>query len=235
MSKVKKLGIIGGMSWESTQLYYQHLNRGVRQRLGGLHSAELLLYSFDFARIEALQASGDWAQATQEMIRAGMSLKNGGADMIMIATNTMHKMADEVEQATNLPLLHIADATAGAVNERACKSPLLLATNFTMTQDFYKGRLSKSHNIEVIVPTKAERQVIHDVIYHELCQGDIKEASKQAYLRIIQAHIDSGQIDSVIMGCTEIGLLIGQSDMDVPCFDTTAIHCEYAIKALVKD
>ena len=227
-----KLGIIGGMSWESTHLYYQYLNQLIKDRLGGLHSAELLLYSFDFARIAALQAAGDWDKATNEMVNAGQALKQAGADKLMIATNTMHKMADDVQQATNIPLIHIADATADAIRRTNCQNPLLLATNFTMTQDFYKGRLADKHGITVTVPDEGDRTIIHDIIYHELCQGMINQPSKQSYLDIIARYQASHAIDGVIFGCTEIGLLISQDDISLPCFDTSKIHCEYAISQL---
>ena len=231
--QMKKLGIIGGMSWESTATYYNSLNQGVRARLGGLHSANLLLHSFDFAEIEALQTSGRWDEATQEMIKAGLSLKAGGAEALMIATNTMHKMADEVEAAVQLPLFHIADATAKAIHAEKTAKPLLLATNFTMTQDFYKGRLRDQHNIQVLIPDEEDRALIHNVIYHELCQGVITTKSKDSYLKIIDKMIAESQIDSVIFGCTEIGLLLSQNDMDIVAFDTTKIHCEYALDRLI--
>ena len=232
---MKKLGIIGGMSWESTQTYYKALNEGMRARLGGLHSAELLLYSFDFARIEALQAAGDWQAATDEMLKAARSLQAGGADMLLIATNTMHKMAEAVKAETKLPLLHIADATAHAVHKSNASTPLLLATNFTMTQDFYKGYLARNHGIQVITPAPAHRGTIHKIIYDELCRGEVTASSKQAYLDIIAHYQSSGEADSVIFGCTEIGLLLAQSDVDLPVFDTTQIHCEYALDALLSD
>ena len=230
---MKKLGIIGGMSWESTQTYYRLLNEGVRARLGGLHSCELLLYSFDFARIEALQSQGAWDHATTEMVQAARSLKAAGADYLLIATNTMHKMAQAVEDATSLPVLHIADATAQAIKDKGVTSPLLLATNFTMTQDFYKGHLQSHHNITALVPDEAHREVIHTIIYHELCQGIITAESRASYREIIRHYAGKEQIDSVIFGCTEIGLLLSQNDIDLPIFDTTKIHCDYALDALL--
>ena len=230
---MKKLGIIGGMSWESTATYYDILNQGVRARKGGLHSANLLLYSFDFAEIEALQSSGKWDEATDEMIKAGLSLKAGGAEALMIATNTMHKMADEVEAAVELPLFHIADATAKAIQTEKVNKPLLLATNFTMTQDFYKGRLRDKHDIHVLTPDDEDRTLIHNVIYQELCQGVIASNSKDNYLKIIDKMREKFQIDSVIFGCTEIGLLLSQDDMDIATFDTTKIHCDYALDKLI--
>ena len=231
--QMKKLGIIGGMSWESTATYYNILNQGVRARLGGLHSANLLLHSFDFAEIETLQANGKWDEATEEMIKAGLSLRAGGAEALLIATNTMHKMADEVEAAVQLPLFHIADATANAIHATQSSKPLLLATNFTMTQDFYKGRLRDRHNIHVLTPDEDDRTLIHDVIYHELCQGVIATKSRDNYLKIINKMIKTCQIDSVIFGCTEIGLLLSQDDVDIVAFDTTKIHCDYALDKLI--
>ena len=230
---MKKLGIIGGMSWESTDIYYQYLNQGVRARLGGLHSANLLLYSFDFAAIESLQSAGKWNEATKAMVNAALDLKQAGAEALIIATNTMHKMADDVEKAAGLPLFHIADATADAIQKQSVSKPLLLATNFTMSQDFYKGRLRDKHNIIALTPQADDKTIIHDIIYTELCQGVISTASKDNYLKIINKMKDEKQIDSVIFGCTEIGLLLSQDDLDIPAFDTTKIHCDYALDKLL--
>ena len=231
---MKKLGIIGGMSWQSTAIYYQHLNQLVAADKGGLHSCELLLYSFDFARIAALQASGQWEEATDAMVSAARSLQAGGADAIIIATNTMHKMADAVEEATRLPLFHIADATAAALKGAQCHNPLLLATKFTMEQDFYKGRLIDKHQLQVVTPDEAGRTLIHDVIYHELCQGVVRDESRERYIKEINRCAQSHPIDSVILGCTEIGLLLTSSDHELPLFDTTEIHCRYALAELAK-
>jgi len=230
---MKKLGIIGGMSWESTIIYYQYLNQGVRARLGGLHSADLLLYSFDFAAIESLQSAGKWEEATTAMVNAALDLKHAGAEALIIATNTMHKMADDVEAAAGLPLFHIADATADAIQKQSVSKPLLLATNFTMSQDFYKGRLRDKHNIITLTPEADDKTIIHDIIYNELCQGVISSASKDNYLKIINKMRDEKQIDSVIFGCTEIGLLLSPDDLDIPAFDTTKIHCDYALDRLL--
>ena len=230
---MKKLGIIGGMSWESTIFYYQYLNQGVRARLGGLHSADLLLYSFDFAAIESLQSAGKWEEATTAMVNAALDLKHAGAEALIIATNTMHKMADEVEAVAGLPLFHIADATADAIQKQSVSKPLLLATNFTMSQDFYKGRLRDKHNIITLTPEADDKTIIHDIIYNELCQGVISSASKDNYLKIINKMRDEKQIDSVIFGCTEIGLLLSPDDLDIPAFDTTKIHCDYALDRLL--
>ena len=222
------IGLIGGMSWESTVVYYQLLNRLARQRLGGLHSAKLLLWSFDFAEIEAHQAAGDWEAATNCMLDAARNLEKGGAECIVICTNTMHKMAAEVQDAVDIPLIHIADATATAIKATAAKTPLLLGTRFTMEQDFYKGHLQDKHGINVLVPNDEERTSIHDIIYQELCQGEIRPVSKQRYLEIVSNAIYAGA-DGVIFGCTEVGLLIAQDDLDVPAFDTTVLHANAAM------
>jgi aspartate racemase len=225
---MKMIGLIGGMSWESTVVYYQLLNRLARERLGGLHSARLLLWSFDFAEIEAHQAAGDWDAATNCMLDAARSLEKGGAECIVICTNTMHKMAGEVQGAVKIPLIHIADATATAIKAAGVQRPLLLGTRFTMEQDFYKGHLKNQHGISVLIPDDAERTSVHDIIYQELCQGEIKPASKQRYLDIVSNAADAGA-DGVIFGCTEVGLLIAAADLDLPAFDTTELH---AIAAL---
>jgi len=228
-----KLGILGGMSWQSTQLYYHYLNEGMAVRQGGLHSLELLLYSFDFERIASLQAQGDWQTAAETLVTAAQSLKQAGAERLLIATNTMHKMADEIEQETGLEIFHIADATADAIQKQSVSKPLLLATNFTMSQDFYKGRLRDKHNIITLTPEADDKTIIHDIIYNELCQGVISSASKDNYLKIINKMRDEKQIDSVIFGCTEIGLLLSPDDLDIPAFDTTKIHCDYALDRLL--
>ncbi len=225
---MKTIGLIGGMSWESTVVYYQLLNRMARERLGGLHSAKLLLWSFDFAEIENLQATGDWSNATEAMVKAARNVEQGGAHCIVICTNTMHKMADNVQAAVDIPLIHIADATAIEIKAGNVAHPLLLATRYTMEQDFYKGRLNKKHNIDVSVPNDADRTAVHDIIYDELCQGVVSPDSRKRYLEIVKTAVDQGA-DSVIFGCTEVGLLIGQSDLDVPAFDTTELHAKAAL------
>lgn len=225
---MKTLGLIGGMSWESTAIYYRHLNELARQRLGGLHSARLLLWSFDFAEIEALQAAEDWAAATDRMVEAARRLARAGAEAIVICTNTMHRMATEVEAAVEIPLIHIADATAVAIEASLARRPLLLATGYTMTQDFYKGRLRDRHGIDVTVPDEAGRALVHRVIYEELCQGVVRPESKAAYLDLIEAQRRDG-VDGVILGCTEVCMLIGPDDLDLPVFDTTRIHAGRAI------
>lgn len=225
---MKTIGLIGGMSWESTVVYYQLLNRLARQRLGGLHSAEILLWSFDFADIESMQAKGNWEAATNAMVDAARALERGGAQCIVICTNTMHKMADAVQNAVNIPLIHIADATARAVQQTSVKTPLLLATRYTMEQDFYKGHLLRQHGIEVTIPDEAGRTVVHDIIYDELCQGIVSQPSKNTYLQVVQKSVLQGA-DGIIFGCTEVGLLISETDFDVPVFDTTAIHATAAL------
>ena len=225
---MRTIGLIGGMSWESTATYYQLLNRQARVRLGGLHSAKLLLWSFDFAEIETLQASGDWDAATANMIEAARNLQRGGADCVLICTNTMHRMADEVQAAIDIPLLHIADATAAAIKAAESISPLLLGTRFTMEQAFYKGYLEKEHGIVVRIPDEAQRATVHDVIYDELCQGIVSPASKKRYLDIVGDAVGAGA-DGVIFGCTEVGLLIAPEDLSVPAFVTTELHAAAAL------
>jgi aspartate racemase len=215
------------MSWESTTSYYTLINQLVRKRLGGLHSASLLLYSFDFARIERLQTDGDWPAATREMVATAQKLEQAGAECLLICTNTMHLMADEVQQSVTIPLLHIADITAAAIRSRGLSAPLLLATRYTMEQDFYRQRLADAQVIARI-PDAAERTLVHDIIYQELCQGIVREPSKRDYLRVVANALQAGA-DSVILGCTEIGLLIGAADFSVPVFDTTALHAAAAV------
>ena len=224
---MKTIGLIGGMSWESTATYYRTLNELARQRQGGLHSAEILLWSFDFAEIEALQAAGDWHGATERMVGAAKRLERGGADCMLICTNTMHMMYDTVQASVSVPVLHIADAAAAAIKAAACRRPLLLATAYTMEQDFYTGRLSDKHGLDVMVPNAPDRADVHRIIYEELCQGEIKPASKVRYLEIADAAFARGA-DSVVFGCTEVGLLLAARDFTVPTFDTTLLHAAAA-------
>ena len=226
---MRKIGLIGGMSWESTVVYYQLLNRLARDKLGGLHSANLLLWSFDFADIEKYQSSGDWEGVTELMIAAARSLEQGGADCIVICTNTMHKMAAEVQASVDIPLVHIADATAPAIKAAKSSAPLLLATRYTMEQDFYKGYLQQHHNIEVVIPTSAERTTVHDIIYKELCLGIVRPESKARYLSVIEKSMSKAGADAVIFGCTEVGLLLSDDDITQPTFDTTALHAQAAM------
>ena len=229
---MKTLGLIGGMSWESTAIYYRLINEGVARQLGGLHSAKLIIWSFDFAEIAALQSAGNWDRATQRMIDAGIGLKKAGADAILICTNTMHKMADEIEAATGLQVLHIADATADAIKSQGVKNPGLLATRFTMEQDFYKGRLAEKHGLMTVVPNLEERGEIHAIIYDQLCRGIVQDSSRNTFKHIISRLIEEGA-DGMILGCTEIPMLISQSDCAVPIFDTTALHAAAAVSFLV--
>jgi aspartate racemase len=226
---MKTLGLIGGMSWESTAIYYRLLNEIVRERLGGLHSAKLLLWSFDFAEIAERQHAGDWDGAGALLVNAARRLQAGGADGLVICTNTMHKLADSVQAAISIPLIHIADATGLAVVKAGARRPALLATRFTMEQDFYKGRLADKYGLEPVVPNQAGRDMVHKVIYDELCQGIVRAESKSAYLDEVGRMRRADQVDGVIMGCTEITMLIGERDFDVPVFDTTRIHAEAAV------
>ena len=224
---IKLIGLIGGMSWESTQTYYRLINEGVKAELGGLHSAKLVLYSVDFAEIESLQHQGNWPATADILIHAAQALERAGADFIVICTNTMHKVAEQIEQAIRIPLLHIADATAAVLKQDAIKRIGLLGTRFTMEQTFYRERL-EHHGIQVIIPDKQQRERIHSVIYNELCLGQINARSKHDYLEIVTSLKDQGA-ESVILGCTEIGLLIQRSDTDVTIYDTTEIHAQEAV------
>lgn len=224
---MQTIGLIGGMSWESTAEYYRIINERVKERLGGLHSARIVLYSVDFAEIETLQERGNWEQATTLMVEAGQRVKAGGADFIVICTNTMHRMADEIEQQVGLPVLHVADATARAVIGAGISSVGLLGTRYTMEQDFYRGRLATDHGLQVLVPDEDDRAFVHEVIYDELCLGITREGSRNRYLDIIK-HLELEGAEAVILGCTEIGLLIGPGDADALLFDTTRIHAEAA-------
>lgn len=226
---MKTIGILGGMSWESTATYYQLLNQMVRDRLGGLHSAEILLRSFDFAPIAGLQSEGNWEAAAEVMTEAATALEKAGAGCLLIGTNTMHICADAVQAALSIPLLHIADVTAQAIRARGSKSPLLLATRFTMEKDFYRGRLCDNHGIEALVPDPAEREDVHRIIYDELCQGVIRPESKARYLEIVTAAKARGA-DGVIFGCTEVGLLISPDDLDIPAFNSTELHAKAAVE-----
>ena len=232
-SKNKTLGIIGGMSWESTQSYYRLINQGIKAELGNLHSADLLIHSVDFAPIGALQAQGAWDELGAMMVNSGKRLKAGGADGILIATNTMHKVAEQVKAATNLPLIHIADATAEVIKQQGLTKIALLGTQFTMTEDFYKQRLIDA-GLQVLIPDTNARAEIHRIIYDELCQGQLLDSSRQYYQQVIEDLAGQGA-EGVILGCTEIGLLIKQVDSPIPVFDTTAIHAAAAVQFLLAD
>ena len=222
------IGLIGGMSWESSLEYYRLINEGVKARLGGLHSADCLMYSFDFHEIEALQAVEDWAAATARMIEAAQRLERGGAACIVICTNTMHKMADDVAAAVPLPLIHIADPTAAAIKAQGIETIALLGTKYTMEQDFYRGRLVDAHGLNVLIPATEARQAVNRIIYEELVVGQIKDDSRETYVQIINDLAAQGA-QGVILGCTEIGLLIKPEDSPIPTFDTTALHAAAAV------
>lgn len=226
---MKTIGLIGGMSWESSLEYYRIVNETVKEKLGGLHSCKCLMYSVDFGVIEALQHQNKWDELTKLMIEAAQNLKHGGADFIVICTNTMHKMAPEIETATGLNVLHIADVTGAAISKDQIQKVGLLGTRFTMEGDFYKKRLKDNYDIEVIIPEDADRQIIHDIIYNELCLGIIKDDSRQKYIDIINKLCANGA-EGIILGCTEIPLLIKQSDVLIPVYDTTKIHAESAVE-----
>ena len=225
---MKTIGLLGGMSWESTQTYYRLINEGVKNRLGGLHSAKLVLFSVDFAEIEALQHKGDWPATADILSDAALSLQRAGADFLVIGTNTMHKVAPEIEQAIGIPLLHIADATAQVLKKDGVTRVGLLGTRFTMEQAFYRERLEAA-GIDVLTPDESQRDEVHRVIYEELCQGEIKPDSRHTYLDIVSSLSGRGA-QAVILGCTEIGLLISQADTEVPLYDTTEIHAARAVE-----
>ncbi|MDV5140402.1 aspartate racemase [Chimaeribacter arupi] len=226
---MKTLGLIGGMSWESTVPYYRMINEQVKQQLGGLHSAQLVLYSVDFDRIEQLQRQGAWQEAGQLLGEAAAALRRAGAEVVVLCTNTMHKVADDIERIGGLPLLHIADATAQAVQQQGIRRVALLGTRFTMEQDFYTGRLTQQAGLEVIVPDEADRDTVHRIIYDELCLGILRDESRDAYRRIMQ-RLESRGAGGIILGCTEIALLVGAQDAQVPVFDTTALHAAAAAR-----
>lgn len=231
---MKTIGLLGGMSWQSSLDYYRAINEGVQHQLGGLHSGKVVLYSLDFAAIAKLQHKGDWQGTADILIKAALDIQAAGADFLLICTNTMHKLAPEIEAALNIPLLHIADTTAEILVDKGIKTVGLLGTGFTMEQDFYKGRLTDQYGLQVIVPAKQDRDFIHKVIYQELCLGKIKADSKSEYLRIIDSlHAQGAQ--AVILGCTEIGMLIKQADTNIELFDTTAIHAQQAVKYAIMD
>ena len=226
---MKTIGLLGGMSWESTETYYRLINEGVKQRLGGLHSAKMCLYSVDFEEIEQLQHTGDWPATARILRDAATRIEAGGADFLLICTNTMHKVVPEIEAAISIPILHIADAAAAAIKAQGFDTVGLLGTNFTMEQDFYKGRLLQKHGIKVIIPELDDRQFIHTVIYQELCLGKIEAASREGYVRIIETLSAQGT-QAVMLACTEIPLLVQQTHTNVPLLDTTAIHAAQAVE-----
>jgi aspartate racemase len=230
----KVIGLIGGLSWESSAEYYRLINEAVRTRLGGLHSARLLMWSFDFAEIEALQATGRWDEATARMVDAALRLKRGGADFVLIGSNTMHRMAAEVQAAIGIPLVHIADPTADRIRAAGVTRVGLLGTAFTMEQDFYKERLVSGHGLEVLVPDDADRAQVHRIIYEELVQGRVETASRAIYRDVIARLVERGA-EAIILGCTEIMLLVRSEDSAVPLYDTTTIHAEAAVERALAD
>jgi aspartate racemase len=226
---MKTIGLLGGMSWESTLAYYKVINEGVKNALGGLHSAKIAMYSVDFEPIEQLQHAGDWDGTAKILSEAAENIQAAGADFLLICTNTMHKVAPEIEAAVQIPLLHIADATAEIMVEEGIQTVGLLGTAFTMEQDFYKGRLMNKYGLQVLVPNKSDRELVHKVIYEELCLGKTEGASKAEYLRIINA-LEAQGAEAVILGCTEIGMLVKQANTNVRLLDTTAIHAAKAVE-----
>ncbi|MHC3016162.1 aspartate/glutamate racemase family protein [Klebsiella pneumoniae] len=231
---MKTIGLIGGMSWESTVPYYRQINETIKARLGGLHSARLVLYSVDFHDIEALQRAGDWQGAGEILAQAARSLEAAGAGFLVLCTNTMHKLAPTIEASVSIPLLHIADATAGEVLQAGHSVVGLLGTRFTMEQAFYRDRLTEKHGLQVVVPDAEDRAIIHRVIYDELCLGMVRAESRQAYRRIMN-DLARQDAQAVILGCTEITLLVGAEDCAVPLFDTTAIHARAAAERALED
>ncbi|MFL5027337.1 MAG: aspartate/glutamate racemase family protein [Microvirga sp.] len=227
------IGLIGGMSWESSAEYYRTINREMNRRLGGVHSAQCLMYSLDFEEIKRLQHEGDWDRLATEMKAAAVRLERGGADFIVLCTNTMHRLADAISASVSIPLLHIADPTAGRIKAAGLERIGLLGTAFTMEQDFYKGRLHEHHGLEVIVPDEDDRRIVHEIIYKELVLGQIRPESRQAYRAIIACLIERGA-QAVILGCTEIMLLVSDEDSAVPLFDTTTIHALAAVDWALK-
>ena len=233
MSGQRVIGMLGGMSWESSAEYYRLVNELVRERRGGLHSARCVLASLDFAEVERLQVAGEWAQAGELLAEAARGLEAAGADLLLICTNTMHKVADQVQAAVGIPLLHLADATAAAVRSAGVETVGLLGTAFTMEQDFYRDRLA-GHGLRVLVPEADDRAEVHRVIYEELCLGVVREESREAYRQVIGRLVEAGA-QGVVLGCTEIELLVGQDDSPVPVFPTTRLHVEAAVTAALAD
>ena len=229
---MKTVGLIGGMSWESTSEYYKKINEGIKEQLGGFHSGKILMYSFDFDEIEALQHKNQWDELTEMLVDAGTRLKKAGADFLAICTNTMHKVADEVAEKTGLKVLHIADVTAEAIIQKNKNIVGLLGTDFTMSEDFYKKRLNDKYNIEVMIPEKMERERVHRVIYDELCCGIVKSQSKAEFITIIN-NLNYKCAEGVILGCTEIPMLIEQKDLDIRVFDSMKLHADAIVKEML--
>ncbi len=226
---MKTIGLIGGMSWESSTEYYRLINAFVKERLGGFHSAKCVMVSVDFAEIETLQRENRWAESAQSMIAAAQSLERAGVDLILLCTNTMHKVADDIQVNIQVPFLHIVDATAECIKAQGLTTVGLLGTRFTMEEDFYVGRLTQRHGLQALIPEAAEREMIHRVIFDELCLGDVKATSKAQYLAVIDRLVAHGA-QGIILGCTEIGMLIRPEDCRVPAFDTTRLHAQAAVE-----
>ncbi|MEL7562999.1 aspartate/glutamate racemase family protein [Dehalogenimonas sp. 4OHTPN] len=231
---MKTIGILGGMSWTSTAEYYKQINQGVQKKLGGVHSAKIVLHSVDFEEIKETQAAGRWAEAAAILGAAGKGLKNAGADFLVLATNTMHKVADEIEAASGLPLLHLADASGEAIRSQGWRTVGLLGTRFTMSEDFYRGRLLQKFGIKVVVPEKDEQQVVNSIIYDELCRDCFQDASAWACQLIIEKLIAQGA-EAVLLACTELPLLIKQSEIKVPLLDTVKLHAEEAVRRALQE
>ena len=225
---MKTIGLLGGMSWESTADYYRTINTGIKENLGGLHSAQIAMYSIDFAKVEKFQHENNWQGAADLLIDAALKVQAAGADFLLLCTNTMHKVADQVEASLQIPLLHIADATAKKLVADGIKTVGLLGTAFTMEEDFYRDRLERKFDLEVITPNASDREVVHNVIYQELCVGKTSDESKTEYLRIIEALANDGA-EAVILGCTEIGMLVNQSGTQIKLYDTAKIHAAAAV------
>ncbi len=226
---MKTIGLLGGMSWESTVLYYQLINEGVRKQLGGLHSAKILMHSVDFAEIEQFQVNGEWHQAGEQLAAAAAGLEQAGAEMVLLCTNLMHKVAPQIEAEIDVPFLHIADAAGHAIKAQGLNKIGLLGTRYTMEEDFYRQRLQDKYGLDVVIPDQADRDYVHRVIFSELCLGKFTQESRQKYLAIIDKLRQQGA-QGVILGCTEIPLLIQQEDTDLPLFNTAALHAEYALE-----
>ena len=226
---MKTIGLLGGMSWESTVLYYQLLNEGVRERLGGLHSAKILMHSVDFAEIEQFQVNGQWQQAGEQLAAAASGLEQAGAEMILLCNNLMHKVAPLIEAKIEVPFLHIADASGHAIKAQGLKKVGLMGTRYTMEEDFYRQRLLDKYGLDVVIPDQADRDYLHQVIFSELCLGKFTSESRENYLAIIDKLRQQGA-QGVILGCTEIPLLVRQEDTDLPLFNTAALHAQYALE-----
>jgi len=231
---MKTIGLLGGMSWESTLEYYRIINETVKEKLGGFHSAKVVLYSVDFAEIETMQHKEEWDKAAALLIEAALRVEKAGADFVLLCTNTMHKVFGEIQGKIHIPLLHIADVTSQEIKAKGLERIGLLGTRFTMEQEFYKGRLAKKYGIEVLIPNQKERQAIHGILYNELCLGEIKRVSQDVFRKII-LRLEGKGAQGIILGCTEIPLLVNQKDYRLPLFDTTALHARAAVEYALRD